>query len=205
MRLILIRHGETLWNETRRFQGISDIDLSPKGLAQAQSLSESLRGENLAAIYTSPLSRARQTAERIARYHPCPVIVAEGLKELNQGQLEGLTGEDLRRDYPDFLKKWLQEPGAIRLPEGESLGDLQERSWTVIEKIIQEHPADTVAVVAHSFVNRTILCRILEIPLNHFRKIWQDATAKNIIDFTERGPILKCLNDTCHLQRMSTK
>ncbi len=199
MRLILVRHGETYWNETHKFQGISDIELSSKGLSQAQSLAESLKGETLVAIYTSPLIRARQTAEQIARYHPCPMITDEGLKELNQGQLEGLTGEDLRRKFPGFLEKWIQDPERIPLPQGESLGDLQRRAWASIERITGEYPEGTVVVVAHSFVNLTILCRVLEIPLHHFRRFRQDATGKNVIEFSERGAVLYCLNDTCHL------
>jgi probable phosphoglycerate mutase len=127
------------------------------------------------------------------------VIIDEGLKELNQGQLEGLTGEDLRRGYPGFLKKWLQDPERTNLPQGESLGDLQRRAWASIERIIGEYPEGTVVVVAHSFVNLTILCRVLEIPLRHFRHFRQDATGKNIIEFSERGAVLHCLNDTCHL------
>lgn len=124
MRLILVRHGETLWNAIHRFQGFSDIELSPKGITQARLLAISLRGESLTAIYTSPLKRARQTAEIIAQYHDCPLIVDEGLKEINQGQLEGLTGEDLRRDFPDFLRRWIQDPGNIHLPHGESLEEV---------------------------------------------------------------------------------
>jgi len=130
VRLILVRHGETPWNEVHRFQGISDIELSPKGTSQAKSLAESLKREPLEAIYTSPLIRARQTAEQIARYHDCPLVIDEGLKELNQGQLEGLTVEDLRRDYAVFLKKWMKNPGSTRLPQGESLGHLQKRAWS---------------------------------------------------------------------------
>jgi broad specificity phosphatase PhoE len=127
------------------------------------------------------------------------VIIDEGLKELNQGELEGLTGEDLRRGYPGFLKKWIQDPERTTLPRGESLGDLQQRAWASVERIIREYPEGTVVVVAHSFVNLTILCRVLEIPLRHFRHFRQDATGKNIIEFSERGAVLHCLNDTCHL------
>ena len=137
MRLILIRHGETLWNEAHKFQGFSDIALSSKGRSQAQSLAESLKEETLAAIYTSPLIRARLTAEQIARYHDCPVVIDEGLKELNQGQLEGLTAEDLKRSYPEFLKNWIQEPESTPLPQGESLGDLQRRAWDSIGRIVR--------------------------------------------------------------------
>ncbi len=199
MRLILVRHGETLWNETHKFQGFSDIELSSKGKSQAQSLAESLKDETLEAIYTSPLIRAQQTAEQIARYHKCPVILDEGLKELNQGQLEGLTVEELRQGYPEFLRRWIQEPESANLPEGESLGELQRRAWAAIERILRKHPEGTVVVVGHSFVNLTILCRVLEIPLNYFRRFRQAPTGKNVIELSERGAVLCCLNDTCHL------
>jgi broad specificity phosphatase PhoE len=198
-RLILIRHGETEWNETKRFQGISDIPLSSKGAAQALSLARSLASEPLAAIYTSPLSRARQTAECLARYHSCPLRVVEDFKELNQGQLEGLTGEDLRRDFPGFISKWMEDPGETVLPGGESLGDLQRRAWEAAENLVRRHPEETVAVVAHSFVILAVLCRALELPLKAFRRFRQDPTGKNILEFSERGAALRCLNDTCHL------
>ncbi len=200
MRLILIRHGETLWNETKRFQGISDIELSSKGRGQACALARSLKKEPLAMIYTSPLIRARQTADCIARHHACPVVVVDGLKELNQGQLEGLTGEDLRRDYPGFLPQWLMDPEETVLPGGESLGLLQRRAWAVIEDLAQKHQGETVAAIAHSFVILAILCRALEIPLRAFRRFRQDPTAKNILEFHEKGITLRCLNDTCHLE-----
>ncbi len=198
-RLILIRHGETEWNETKRFQGVSDIPLSAKGMAQALSLARSLEKERLAAIYTSPLIRARQTADCLVRHHSCPLLVVEDLKELNQGRLEGLTGEDLRRDFPDFFRKWLEEPGETVLPGGESLGDLQRKAWAVVEVLVGKHREETVAIVAHSFVILAILCRALELPLQSFRRFRQDPTAKSILEFSDRGAALRCLNDTCHL------
>jgi broad specificity phosphatase PhoE len=199
MHLLLIRHGETRWNEAKRFQGISDIELSAKGFAQANSLAQSLRNETLAAIYTSPLIRARQTAECIARGRTCPFVVEEGLKELNQGRLEGLTAEELRKDFPDFFAEWLKDPGTLVLPGGESLGELQNRAWSAMERLIPKHSQETIVVVAHSFVILTILCRVLDLPLQAFRRFRQDPTAKNVLEFTERGVILKGLNDTCHL------
>jgi len=198
-RLIFIRHGQTEWNETKRFQGISDIPLSSKGAAQAASLARSLAAERLAAIYTSPLSRARQTAECLARYHSCPLRVVEDFKELNQGQLEGLTGEDLRRDFPGFFSKWMENPGDTVLPGGESLGDLQRRAWEAAENLVRRHPGETIAIVSHSFVILAVLCQALELPLKAFRRFRQDPTAKNILEFSEQGAALRCLNDTSHL------
>ncbi|MBI4495758.1 MAG: histidine phosphatase family protein [Deltaproteobacteria bacterium] len=199
MRLILIRHGETLWNEMHRFQGFSDIGLSARGTLQARCLADSLKGEALSAIYTSSLLRARQTAEAIACHHGCPLIVEEDLKELNQGRLEGITGEELRRDFPEFLESWLLDPSGVKLPQGESLGDLQQRVWSAVERIVREWAGQTVAAVAHSFVNVTILCRVLDLPLKNIRRLRQDAAAKNVIDFLERGAVLRSWNDTCHL------
>jgi broad specificity phosphatase PhoE len=199
MRLVLIRHGETLWNAIHKFQGISDIELSPKGITQARSLAASLKSEGFSAIYSSPLKRARQTAEIIAEYHECPLTIEEGLKEINLGQLEGLTGEDLRRDFPDFFKNWMQDPGRVPMPQGESLKEVQERAWSAIEKMARKNAGVTVLAVAHSFVNLTIISRILELPFNQLRRLRQDATAKNVIEFSERGAVVHCLNDTCHM------
>lgn len=198
--LLLIRHGETAWNETKRFQGISDIPLSARGMAQAEALSRSLKKERLAAIYTSPLIRARQTAACLARRRSCSPVVIEDLKELNQGRLEGLTGEDLRRDFPDFLSRWVRAPGRTVLPGGESLGEVQRRVWKVIEDLVRKHPEEKIAVVAHSFVILAILCRALGMPLKAFRRFRLEPTAKSVLEFSERGVILRCLNDTCHLE-----
>lgn len=203
MRLILVRHGQTVWNESGRFQGFSDVALSAEGERQAQSLAKSLKGFDLAAIYTSPLTRARETAGIVARYHNCEVTVEEGLKELNQGELEGLTAQDLSDKFPEFFEKWILQPGMTHLPKGESLKDLQDRAWASVEGILKRHSGGNVVIVAHSFVNRVILCRILTLSLDDFRCIRQDAAAVNIIEFTGRGPVLTRLNDTCHLRRFS--
>lgn len=203
LRLIIVRHGQTVWNERGRFQGISDIALSAEGKQQAHSLAKSLKDLDLTVIYTSPLTRARETARIVAQYHACAVKVEKGLKELNQGELEGLTAQDLRDKYPEFFQKWILQPGMTRLPEGESLHDLQDRAWTSVERILQRHSEGSVMIVAHSFVNRVILCKILGLSLDDFRCIRQDVAATNIIEFTGRGPVLTRLNDTCHLRRFS--
>lgn len=200
MRLFLIRHGETWWNEARKFQGISDIELSPQGLMQAQKLAASLKSEVVAKIYTSPLKRAWQTAAEIAKYHPCPLVVLDDLRELDQGYLEGLTGQDLRRDYADFFIQWLRDPANLKLPGGESLQELQQRAWGAIEKIKEDHPEDTVIVVAHNFVNLVIFCRILGMPLNNFRRWRQDPAAKNLIEVSGAKVVIHLINDTCHLR-----
>jgi alpha-ribazole phosphatase len=203
LQVILIRHGQTVWNESGKFQGFSDVELSSEGKWQAQSLAKSLRDLDLEAIYTSPLTRARETAGIVALYHDCGVRIEEGLKELNQGELEGLTAQDLKDKYREFFQKWLFQPGTVRLPQGESLHDLQNRAWSSVREILRRHSEGNVVIVAHSFVNRVILCKVLDIPLDNFRCLRQDVAARNIIEFTRRGAVLARLNDTCHLERFS--
>lgn len=202
MRLILIRHGETSWNECRRFQGVSDIELSPKGEWQARRLAVALRGENIAAIFSSPLARARQTAEVIRRSHDCPLRTDERLKELNLGDLEGLTLEEVREKFPEFLGKWGTDPEGTRLPNGETLKEVDQRTASCLEMLCRQYPEETLAAIAHSFVNQTIICRALQLPLNHFRRIRQDATGVSMIEFLPRIVIVHRLNDTCHLRCM---
>lgn len=201
MRLFLVRHGETWWNERGKFQGNADIELSPQGLIQAQKLAASLKYEPVVKIYTSPLPRARQTAEEIGKYHSCPIVIVDELRELDQGDLEGLTGEELRRDYPDFFSQWLKDPADLKLPGGESLRELQARAWEAIKRIKEEHPNDTVVAVAHNFVNLTILCQVLGMPLHNFRCWRQDPAGKNLIEIFDNRVVIHFINDTCHLQQ----
>ncbi len=200
MRLFLIRHGDTYWNEMHKFQGISDVELSPHGLRQVQKLAFSLKDEGIAKIYTSPLKRARQTAGAVAQYHDCSVTVVDELRELNLGDWEGLTGEEFKRKYPNFLKEWLKNPAALKIPKGESLKDLQQRAWQAIRRIKEENDSGTVVAVAHNFVNLVILCQILGISLNNFRCLKQDPTAKNLIEISGEGAFVHLINDTCHLK-----
>lgn len=200
MRLFLIRHGETWWNEINKFQGASDIELSSQGWRQAQKLAISLKDEPIAEIYTSPLKRAQQTAAEVAKYHYCPITVLDELRELNQGQLEGLTREEFKEQYSNFLREWLKNPADLKLPGGESLRDLQQRAWAAVERIREEHASTTVVAVAHNFVNIVILCQVLGISLNNFWCLRQDLTAKNLIEISGKGAFVHLLNDTCHLK-----
>jgi broad specificity phosphatase PhoE len=203
--LILIRHGETIWNKERRTQGFSDIELTETGLTQARLLSELLSSRELQAVYSSPLKRAVQTAEKIADPHGLQVQHLPGLMELNQGDLEGLTFQELRANHSQLLKDWLESPAHLKMPGGESLQELQDRGWPAIEHIFQAHREGAVAVVSHNLCITTILCKLLNIGLDNFRRIRQNNGAINIIENTEeRGMILTLMNDTCHLNGMNT-
>ena len=107
MKIYLVRHGETEWNRTNRFQGISDISLNARGKAQAEALAQALKDEPIDVVYSSPLTRARETAQAIRQFHPSSrYFEEEGLKEMDLGDFEGMAASGWAKQYPEFKKKW---------------------------------------------------------------------------------------------------
>lgn len=201
--LLLVRHGETLWNRERRFQGFSDIPLSEKGRSQARALARCLRNCRLAAVYTSDLIRARRTAEAIAREHGVEVRVDARLREMNQGALEGKALEDLVREYPGLLERWLAEPAEIQMPGGESLRCAQERAWEAVQEIRRAYSDGTIVLVGHNLCLLAVICRAVGLDLNHFRRLRIENASITEILFAGSEPVLLRLNDTRHLEKDS--
>jgi len=201
MRLILIRHGESLWNWERRVQGCrSDTELSQRGKGQAERIAAAMKNQKVAAIYSSPLKRATDTAKTIAQACHLGIKVAPDLRELDCGELEGLSQEELGERYGIFWREWQKGSPSLHLPGGESLEELQRRAWGEIEHIVERHPDEAVAVISHLFANLTIICRALGINLGNMKYLRQDPTAISILEITEQGSSLLLFNDTCHLE-----
>ena len=206
MKLILVRHGETSWNKERRVQGSdSDIELNDTGLEQARKVANFLKNEPINVIFSSPMQRARATAEAIASYHQVPVEFDQGLKELNVGELEGMSATNLRTTFSQFLMQWWQDGGATKLPSGESLIELQQRAWKVIERLLEryktspEHNTETtVVVVSHYFITLAIIIKALNLPLDFFPKFKLDPGGVSILEFRDYGTRLLTFNDTSH-------
>ena len=202
MKLILIRHGETVWNKENRCQGFSDIELSETGRKQANLLALSLKDEKVDAIYSSPLKRAYDTACAIAEYHQIEVEVDEGLKEMNQGDLEGLTLAELVANHKNLLERWLRTPASVKMPHGESLAEVQRRAWSAIQRIVRSHLDEGVVVVSHNLAISAVLCKVINLDLNHFRRLRQDLGARNTIEFKKRRRMLISMNETWHLSEL---
>jgi len=198
-RLVLVRHGQTALNREQRVQGLSDNGVDETGLAQAEAIGAALRSQRLAGVYSSPLLRARQTAEAIARAQGLSVQVVEQLREMNVGELDGLSFTDMGAKYPELMKRWKEDAGAVRLPGGETLAEVQKRTWKAIEDIVSENQGKTAAIVSHAFAIQVIVCKALELPLSNFRRIRHDIGAITTIEFQGGISILKGLNDSCHL------
>jgi len=203
IKILLVRHGETDWNLAGRFQGRSDVPLNQKGREQASALALALKRESLAAIYCSPLARAKETAHLIKAYHPSvPLYEEEGLVEMNLGEFEGIEGPRWAEKYADFRNAWRDNPASVTMPGGESLQEVQARSMAALERISKAHPPDcTLLVCSHNFVILTILCHALEIPLDRFRELKQGTAAMNVL-YLQGGRLrAEVVNDRSHLPR----
>jgi len=201
-RILLVRHGETDWNKLHRFQGKSDVPLNCTGRDQAYDLAVALRGESMKSIYSSPLSRALETARIIQAFHPmAPVFQAEGLAEMDLGEFEGMPAQQWTEQYPAFRKAWLEAPLSVVMPGGESIQEVQKRALETLEEITNQYQAETTLLICgHSFVNRTILCHILNLSLDRFREVPQDTSALNILYKQHKKWDVESVNDRLHLK-----
>lgn len=205
MQLLLIRHGETAHNAGRIALGRQDVPLNERGEAGARAIARAYGNGayDVSTIYSSPLQRARDTAAPLAATLGLDVQVEPDLIEMDIGELEELSFPEVRERYPAFIEGWMSESvGDARMPGGETLAEVQDRSWRTIEAIRDRHPGQTVAVVTHNFVILTVLCRMLHIPLGGFRRVRQDTAAVSLLELTpERNSTIR-LNDTCHLDSL---
>jgi len=200
MNLIIVRHGETDWNRIGRCQGISDVQLNDNGRRQARELGESLKGEDISAVYSSDLKRAFDTAKEIAMHHNLNVNIEAGLREMDQGVFEGLSFDEIRKNYSHILVKWREDPDLLKLPEGESLTEVQERAWGVFEKIYINHREETVVLASHNLTIITLLCKFSRVGLKGVRNFNLNAACKNLIVCEEGKFDIAVLNDLSHLE-----
>lgn len=198
--IYLVRHGQTIWNETMKYQGHTDIPLSKKGKDQASALSRWLAREKIKAVYASDLKRAYETAKIIAAPHNLDVEMLLALRELNFGVWEGMTSNEIEAAYPELIKQWWDTPLNTQIPDGETIAELAERSTCAVHEVVEKHPEQKVVVVTHGGAIRGIIGKVLDIDLNYYWKLRLDNASLSIIEFIQpkRG-ILNLFNDCCHL------
>lgn len=203
MNILLVRHGETPWNREGRYQGRTDVPLSPDGEAQVRALSARLARVPIQRAIASPLSRARSTAAAILDGRDVPLDTDPALLEISHGAWEGQLATDVEATHPDMLRTWRSHPDRDVLagPNAETLGDVERRAWPVLERITGALGADdTALVVAHDAVNRVLLCRVLGLPLARVWSFRQAPATLNVL----AGPSLAelqvvRLNDSEHV------
>jgi alpha-ribazole phosphatase len=202
-KVILVRHGQTLWNVDCRYQGQSDICLNETGIKQAKLLAARLLGEDVAAIYASDLGRAQITAEEIAKHHNLSVNIVPELREISFGEWEGMSFGEINEKWPGAMERIFKQPDAVQIPGGETYQEVQQRAMQAVEKLVKKHPEETIIVVSHGATIRTILCAALNIPLTSVWRIRQDNTAVNIIEYhQDNWASVVLMNDIHHLKDM---
>jgi probable phosphoglycerate mutase len=204
IRILLVRHGETEWNRIHRFQGRSDIPLNKKGKEQARALASALKDEHITAIYSSPLTRALETARLIKAYHPLsPLFEEEGLLEMDLGDFEGMEALRWASQYPDFRKDWEKNPASVSMPRGESLQEVQVRVIDTLEQITQNYPnKSTLLVSSHNFVIIAILCYAFKISFDRFRECRQETASLNILYKHKDQYRVELVNERSHLENL---
>jgi broad specificity phosphatase PhoE len=203
MNLLLVRHGETLWNREGRYQGRTDVPLSEEGEAQARALAARLAGLPIAIAITSPLARTRRTAEVILGDRAIPLEAEAALIEISHGQWEGQLASDIERSHAEMLGTWRTCPDrdVPAGPGAETLGDIEQRAWPVLVRTCARLTGnETALIVAHDAVNRVLLCRVLGLPLTRVWMFRQAPTSLNVLSGTSLAELqVVRLNDAEHV------
>ena len=198
-KIVFIRHGQTEWNITGKYQGQTNVPLSAEGLGQARRLAENFPLEQLDAVHASDLDRAMVTARCVAERFGLEVHPESSFRELNFGKWEGLTYEEIVSRWPDAMENFLRHPDLLSIPGGESFDILQARAMERVSELIRRYEGKTIAVVAHGGVLRTILCHALHMPLSYLWSIRQFNTALSIVSYEKGWSTVELMNSTAHL------
>lgn len=194
-RLYLIRHGEVEGAGIRRYNGHADVALSAYGMAQYEGLKKRFEGININACYCSDLSRCVHGAELLGSHLGVQPVKKRELRELNIGIWERMTWTELMEKYPVEWQARLDDIVNYRVPQGESLLDLNNRIMPVVNEIVQRHMGEDVLLVAHGGVNRVILLNAIGAPLASLFNVEQNYGAFNIIDYYADGKaVVKLMN-----------
>lgn len=198
--ILLVRHGQTDWNREERFRGRTYISLNENGLQQAEAVGKRI-AENWrpAAVFSSPLSRTMQTAERIAAHLGLSVTHCPGIIDIDYGEWQGLSPEQARNRWQKEVTDWFETPHTVRSPGGEPLDHVRIRAMETINDICRQFQNQTVVLVSHTVVNRLILLGILGLGNDRFWRLRQEPGAINVIEAEGGNFTLVTMNDTSHL------
>ncbi|ANR71540.1 phosphoglycerate mutase [Selenomonas sp. oral taxon 126] len=199
--IIIIRHGETEWNKTGRFQGHSDVPLSAEGRAQAAMLGKNLSVDHVDMIYASDLTRAMETAAPLAQRFGLEVISDPQLRELNFGAWEGRNFNDVNAENPNAMKNFYTDPEQADIPESEPFPEFQRRIAGRVREIVAQERGKRIVIVSHGASIRILLADLLSMPIRSIWHLSQLNTAVNKIRFEDDGfAVVTLMNDTSHLR-----
>jgi probable phosphoglycerate mutase len=199
---LLLRHGETPLSTERRFAGRGDIPLTEEGLRQAAAAADRLGARGgIDVIVTSPLRRARQTADAVAQATGAPLVADDGLIETDFGQWEGMTIAEASQRWPEEVSAWMRSVD-VAPPGGESFADVINRVNAALDRLLAEHQFRTLLLVSHVSPIKIAACRaMLAPPASLFRIQLDVASLCEIAWFADGPAVVRSLNDTAHLSR----
>lgn len=200
--LFLVRHGETLWNIERRFQGYLDSPLTKAGIQQTQAIGNRLQNEQFDVVYSSDLGRAFQTAQAITTQTGQSIIQEKQLREKNLGIFQSLNHEEIVARYPEENARYRSYDPDYIIPEGESARQFYHRCAAIMTRLAEQHNGKKVLVVTHGGVISMFLKHVLGIPLKAPRRFHVLNTSINVFSYNHHDNVwnLDRWGDTCHLQ-----
>jgi broad specificity phosphatase PhoE len=202
LRLLAIRHGATAYSQERRYAGSHDISLSPEGRRQCVALAQALGPVHVAAVYASPLVRARESAAPIAAAQGLAVTFESDFREMCFGDWEGLTRDEVERRFPDDYKVWLTAPERFARPGSETVAAVAGRVGRALAELRATHHGETVVLVSHGIVTRLIVLQALGLGPE---RLWSvDASPAGIseIEYRDDWATVHRVNTTAHLERV---
>jgi alpha-ribazole phosphatase/probable phosphoglycerate mutase len=195
-RVWLIRHGQPHEQGRQRCYGSLDVGLSEIGRSQMAQVAEHLKAEPMAAIYTSPRSRAVESARILAAAADRPVEIAADFHEIDFGDFEGLTYDEIAGQFPGLFRQWMETPTEVQFPNGECFAQMRLRVLRSFHTILSKWNGQTIAIVSHGGVNRILIAWALRMPDNAIFRLAQDHSAMNLIELVDGFPSVKSMNHT---------
>lgn len=193
-RIYLVRHGHLVNSDRQVLNGQSDIELSPRGMAMTEALARWFMDRPVKIIYSSDLKRALMGARIIGSVLNIKVVPETTLREINFGRWEGLTVDEVRKEFNDIWARWMEDPVNTFPPGGESLKKMEGRVLKALHDIVRRHRGEEVIIFSHSGVNRIILCHALNMPVKDYFRIEQDFSSVNIVDFYNNTALVRLIN-----------
>jgi alpha-ribazole phosphatase len=201
-KLLLVRHGETELNSSQRYWGKTDVPLGSEGTRQAERLRSRLASEKIDCLYCSQLKRALTTAGIIASNRNLKLTGCSELNEIDFGKIEGLDFTEVSARFPEVARSWIERSPQLTYPGGESLDQMEKRVASFRDRLESHAGNDTVLIVAHAGILRTLICQLMGLEMKHRWMMRLDLASLSIIETYPEGSILSLLNDVSHLREL---
>ena len=197
--VVIARHGETESNRLGLFRGRLDVPLNETGRAQAEHLADALAGEPISHVYSSPLSRALETARAVAARHGIEPVVDRAFDNIDLGTWQGRRKSEVRREEPELWRMWTTDPDRLAIPGGETIAEVRERAHARARELVRDHDGCRIAIVSHRSVAKLLGGALLGLEAGYFWNLYLDNAAYSLFRHNDDRFTLVRWNEACHL------